>query len=247
MWRNKVGLTLYNVERYEANWTSFLRTTLQDQGTEVDLSMSFGIYYRLLAADVLDTKYIGPVVYMDTDVVIMANLNDILPVLDPTKLYQFSATWPNSGFMVINTKRFHIYWEMLRNLTLTHGNDQSLLVQFAKGFPDKVGTLPPQWDVHLGHGWQKRSQSLLEIQKEGVGMMHFTGKKGGNSYFDNGFERYCKRAPNCRVKRDMDAVSQSWGLADYYVRLRWTWVVYFAKSSIRLGKEGYPFQMEVKE
>eukprot|EP00978_Attheya_sp_CCMP212_P049735 scaffold701566_cov67-Attheya_sp.AAC.1 len=184
---------------------------------------------------------------MDTDVVVMANLNDILPVLDPTKLYQFSATWPNSGFMVINVKHFHIYWEMLRNLNLTaliNGNDQRLVAHFAKEFPDEVGTLPTQWDVHLGHGWRPQPQSLLEKQKEGVGMLHFTGKKKGNSYFDKGFEQYCERTPNCHVKMDMDAVSKSWGLVDYYVRLQWTWVVYFAKSSIRLGKEGYPFQIE---
>eukprot|EP00978_Attheya_sp_CCMP212_P049736 scaffold701566_cov67-Attheya_sp.AAC.2 len=45
MWRNKVDLTLYNVERHVANWTSFIHTKLQDQGTTVDSSMSFGIYY----------------------------------------------------------------------------------------------------------------------------------------------------------------------------------------------------------
>jgi hypothetical protein len=185
---------------------------------------------------------------MDTDVVVMANLNDILPFLDPTKLYQFSAKWPNSGFMVVNIKQFHVFWEMFGNQTKPkNGNDQILVAQFAKSFPDKVGTLPIQWDVHLGHGWRPMPQSLLEKQKEGVGMLHFTGKKKGNSYFDKGFDQYCERTRSCNVTKDIDAISKSWGLVDYYVRLQWTWVVYFAKSSIRFGKEGYPFQMEVKE
>jgi hypothetical protein len=218
---------------------------------------------------------------MDTDVVVLSNLNDlwrnVLPEVPERQqplhttnnpshqtlavvsgnnaiekneaypvMYQWSAVWPNSGFAVYHLHHMDRFWELVDELpSISHTNDQSLLSQVAKAFPQVAGTLPAAWDVHMGHGWRKAPHTLLH-QQERVGMVHFTGKPPqGDSYLDasDGVLKYCLRSGSCKDSKD--DYMKTWGLVDYYGRVPWNLVRYFGESQIPIGQTGYPLSIEV--
>lgn len=180
IWRNQITISIYNVERYHTNWTAFLASKLR--GRHLDKRVTLGGYYRLFASQVLDAE-VGPVLYMDTDSLILANLNDLYQYVDSTKMFQVSSTWINSGFMIVNVAKFNEFWDLLDAVPeIDSGGDQTLITLVADAFPDVVGHLPEQWDTHLGHGFRRAPHKLLD-QRDKVGMLHFTGSREG-AYFE---------------------------------------------------------------
>jgi len=219
---------------------------------------------------------VNPVLYMDADVVVLANLNDlwrnVLHDQDDDKynttnmevdatsnnnsttnaqypFLQWSSTWPNSGFAIYYMQRMPTFWKLLDSLPeISHTNDQSLLGQVHDAFPNATGTLPREWDVHMGHGWRGRPQSIL-WQQERVGMAHFTGDPPtGSSYLDdNGVIKYCLRVGQ-RCGDDPEGreqYMQTWGLVDYYIRLPWHYVRYFMESQVPIGAKGHSVLVQV--
>jgi len=164
-------------------------------------------------------------------------------------IYQWSATWPNSGFAVYQLEHMDRFWELLDELPqIGHTNDQSLLTAVAKAFPNITGTLPKEWDTHMGHGWRPAPHEILQTQ-ERVGMAHFTGKPPrGESYMDTdeGVLKYCSRSKHCGTSDTArQAYMKTWGLVDYYVRIPWHYVRYFGESQIPIGQRGYPLTVEI--
>lgn len=244
IWRNQITISIYNVERYHANWTSFLASKLR--GHNLDKRVKLGGYYRLFASQVLGPE-IGPVAYMDTDTLILANLNDLHQYIDPTKMFQVSATWINSGFMIVNTEKFNGFWDLLDAVPeIDSGGDQTLVSLVAEAFPNVTGHLPEQWDTHLGHGFRRAPQTLLD-KRDKVGMLHFTGSRAG-AYFEGGFDYYCTRSNACGGNQgNLDKFRKSWALADYYVRLQWTWVKYFGQSMVDARHQGHALKLRLVE
>jgi hypothetical protein len=77
-WRNQVSITVYNVEKYQAELTKLILK--KNRGNAIDQRVTLGGYYRLLAYQVIpnhNSETIGPILYMDADVVVLANLNDL--------------------------------------------------------------------------------------------------------------------------------------------------------------------------
>jgi lipopolysaccharide biosynthesis glycosyltransferase len=197
-----------------------------------------GGYYRLFANRVLP-KDVMTALYMDQDIVILANLGNLFSYTNSSYLFQWSATSkPNSGFVLLHLSKFEQFWELLDKLPeITHGSDQALMQMLARANnPDVIGGLPPAWDTHTGHGWFQIPHKLLEKGRHEVGMLHFTGVKARSYYLDR-LEYFCRRARDC--KKDTIGFGKTWGLADYYIRLPWEWARYFGKSLVRDGKEGH--------
>jgi len=252
-WRNKVSLTLYNVESQLNKWSEFLEQKLR--GVSTDERVSIGGYFRLLAYQILGKRnYVDEVVYMDTDVVIMSNLNDLMRYMNTTHkenesmLWQYAPTYANSGFMILNMQKFHKFWDLIDQLPeIKHAGDQSLLSMVVEEWPDVKyrGVLPDAWNTHLGHGWRRAPHQLLH-EGRNVGMLHFTGA-WGETYFDEpGLDKYCDykgRGRGC--KGHLKEYRASWGLADYYVRVNWDYLIYFESSKITHGESGYGFEFEV--
>jgi len=251
IWRNRITVTAYNVERYTEEWTDFVTKAIRNNG--MDGRVTLGGYYRLLAHRVLPPNT-GPVFYMDTDSLVMVNLNDLWQHVNDEYIYQWSATTrPCSGAMILNADKMHRFWQRLDSLEhITHGGDQSLLVMVANAFPNETGQLPAEWDTHLGHGWRPYPHKILDSQKT-FGMLHFNGQRKRNERFwDRGLEHYCSRTKGCNRGRDgKEKFAQSWGLADYYVRLTWPMVKYLGGTSqLPLGfnrTEGYPLLFNAME
>ena len=74
-WRNPVTITVYDVEKYQKEWTAFIQQQIR-KWDKIDQRVTLGGHYRLLAFKVLPPS-VGPVIYMDTDVVILTNLDDL--------------------------------------------------------------------------------------------------------------------------------------------------------------------------
>jgi hypothetical protein len=252
-WRNKVSLTLYNVESKLGEWKEFLNESLRGNG--MDVRVSIGGYFRLLAHKVLDQDIVDEVVYMDSDVVVLANLNDLMRYMNTTHVENENMLWQNaahlnSGFMVINIQKFHRFWELVKKLPeVGHGGDQNLLIMVDNEWPDAnyKGILPNAWAHALGHGWRRLPHRLL-YTPEGVGAIHFTGSHLGETYFaePGGLDQYCNyqgRGPMC--KGHLDEYHASWGLADYYIKLSWNYLMHFESTKIPHDKTGHPFKFEV--
>jgi hypothetical protein len=222
------------------------------RGKAIDQRVTLGGYYRLLAYQVIPKHHnetFGPILYMDTDVVVLANLNDLWRNVDTTKgyLYQWSThkrrqkQGPNSGFVVFHLDKFEQWWDLLDQLPqIRSGGDQDLLVDIHDAFPNVTGPLPPEWDTHMGHGWRPMPHTLL---------LHFTGTPPtGRSYLDTqeGVQKYCNRVKSCRDSPEAQAFFRnSWGLIDYYVRVQWKWVKYFGESSVHFGEQGRKLKLRV--
>ena len=256
-WRNQVSLTLYNVESKIDTWRAFINSHLQ--GQSIDERVSIGGYFRLLAHEVLKERGVDEVIYMDTDVVILSNLNDLMKSMNTTHvanenmLWQYAATVANSGFMVVNINKLHRVWELISKLPRINdgaGGDQTLLAAIVDEWPNEKynGVIPEEWNIHLGHGFRGTPHRLYNLVKKGqnVGMLHFTGGYG-DTYFDGeGIDKYCGRirhGPKC--KGHEDKYRAVWGLAEYYIRLPWELVTYFGSSQIPIDTDGYPFQFEL--
>jgi lipopolysaccharide biosynthesis glycosyltransferase len=239
-WRNKVVVSIYNVENYHEEWTNKLSIALR--GHALDRRVNLGGYYRLLAYQILPPS-VKNVVYMDVDSVVLNNLNGIFPYMNTKSalLFQWSGEWPCSGFMVLNMQKFEIFWDILSQLPMIEsGGDQRLLLHVAEHSPHLVGALPSQYDIHMGHKWRKKPHLLFHENE--VSMLHFNGVKP--SFFANGLMKYCSRTSYC--SRDSAAKEQflkSWGLADYYVRLNWRWVIHFGKNTIRPHERGHALEV----
>lgn len=258
-WRNQVSITVYNVEKYEAEWTELIRKKIR-VGNKIDGRTTLGGYYRLLAYQVLpkhNNETIGPILYMDADVVVLANLNDLWRKVDTTKgyLYQWSTNaarqkqGPNSGFVVFHLDKFEQWWDLLDRLPkITSGGDQALMILIHEAFPNVTGPLPAEWDTHLGHGWRPNPHTLLQKQDK-VGFVHFTGTPPtGSSYLDSpeGVQKYCNRVKSCRDSpKNQDLYRKSWGLVEYYIRVQWKWVKYFGESSVHFGEQGRELKLRV--
>lgn len=252
-WQNKMSLTLHNVESQLDEWAAFLQQ--KTRGVSTDERVSIGGYFRLLAYKVLGKKGgVDEVVYMDTDVVIMSNLNDLMRYMNTTHeenenmIWQYAPTYANSGFMVLNMQKFHKFWELIDKLPeITHAGDQCLLSMVYEQWPDANyrGVLPDAWNTHLGHGWRRSPHELLHSGRN-VGMLHFTGAFGETYFSEPGLEKYCDykgRGKGC--KGHLEEFRASWGLAEYYVRISWDYLMYFESSKISHDEAGYAFEFEV--
>ena len=259
-WRNPVKIQTYNVEALHASWKTFLQRHLNT--TQLDERVSLGGYYRLLAHQVLNlkrraaldnnhernndatntsspslkpVKKITSILYMDSDVVILSNLNDLIPYIETdvhydinqnsntnstTIIFQGSKSWFCSGFVLLNLPAFDThFWNLLDSINqpIPSVGDQAIMTWILEHFPENVADLPPQWQRNLAHGWRQRLHILLN-QAEAAGMVHFQGgtaRKPGETYFDNSnwMAQYCQRAPRCNKnwKENIVKLEQTWG------------------------------------
>lgn len=243
LWRQPITITVYDVEQYDAIWTDFIKARIRENNV-IDSRVTLGGYYRLLAHKVIP-KSVGAVMYMDTDSVVMTNLNELWKLVDRTKTIQLALKWICSGFMILHLEKFDQFWDGLdAQPNITHGGDQSLVVQYARAFPENVGDLPEQWDAHLGNGFKPFAHKMIYLRKDGVGFLHFNGfRPNWETFFTKGLMQYC--TGGCPNIANAFKFHNTWALADYYVRVTWPWVRYFGHSNTAFENDGYPLKFEV--
>ena len=96
---------------------------------------------------------------MDSDVVILSNLNDLIRYVETdhhdhdnnsnaTIIFQGSKSWFCSGFMLLNLPAFDtLFWHRLDAIPepLPSVGDQAVLAWFQQHYPHHTADLPPHW------------------------------------------------------------------------------------------------------
>ena len=224
-WRNQIFIETYNVAPYLGNWTRQIKSMSENMDFE---RHTIGAYFRLYAHDVLPNN-VKHALYMDTDVVIMANLDDLWEHVDQDALFQWGKDTCD-GFIILNVQKLDTIWDMARRCNLeniskaTHQafNDQLIFRAVNHTFPDVVAVLPEEWAISVANGAWMYAQNIVEARPK-VGMFHFNG--GGSSkdvYWESSF---------------VQKFADTWGTGpNYYAKLPWNWVRFIGESMRGAGK-----------
>lgn len=222
---------------------------------------TIGTLFRWFAADVIDVDMLESkhVVYMDTDVITISNLGALLPQTQ-SEYQHISFQWSEkmcAGFMIINLESQIHDREILSNMTNFHDlmkdnhtftkeqiatvsilnrpqqefTDQSMYELLNATHPEKVSFLSHEWDITVTDVW-KFAETLVQERPNGVGQMHFNG--GGSSktsWFEN----------NSYLQKKV--FNSSFGLANHYVNLPWTWAKYMVESKMTNGYPSFPVEL----
>lgn len=286
-WRNEISVIVHNIEEMLPSWRTFLTESLTNESNRswMDERVGIGGYFRLLAHRVVvpyecekqdnvdgvhhtcsnfEKRDLEEALYMDTDVVIIGNLNHLMfttgKVLQKAKEEgKGRPLWiwnQNSGFVVMDLLKFERVWELaatipseIRDDKANMKGDQWFLVKVQGNLPNENVTaiMPDEWSTHVGHGFRRLPQKLYSARERGTGMLHFTAPSHfGKNFMDlGGTDKWCKFSPKCNHTAvgpggDLDKVRRSWGLAEYYVKLSWDWAIFQGGAS-RLcpGEDGH--------
>ena len=212
-WGTLITIRHYVVDSYIEKW----RSTVKNVVGKVVYTHTFGAYYRLFAHEILPAE-VQNVLYMDTDVVILANIDALLEHCDKKKM----ITWGlNTGFIILNIQEMGLhFWDILSSVDLSKADlrtsDQALVLAVAKHSPQKVGDIPKQWTIHVADGAWKYAKTIVKERPE-VGMLHFNGGGGSTD-------------PYWTQKHSVTKY-HGWNVVKYYINLPWGWVKFIAHSN----------------
>lgn len=225
--RNPTTIVTYNVEPLLPQWHKRLRTVMDTRGAEERHTL--GTFFRLFVDDVLPND-VHHYIYLDTDVIIIANLAELWSRIDPYAYYQWGLK-QCAGFVIFNAKTLRDMWAYWATVDMLENhkehkdgfNDQSLLRVFQRRFPEKVGILPPRWDVSWGNGIWLHQMDVPAVRPQG-GMLHYNGNQG-------------------MTLMNNSRVATTFGLGNYYENLPWSWARFMMESQIDHLKEGHPLRL----
>jgi hypothetical protein len=254
--RRPLKIATYNVQSRQEEWMRVVESRLAFAANFTERSIfrhTIGTYYRLFAGEVLPPD-VDTVVYIDTDAVILASLDDIWQrqLVNETntstkKLYYWGEE-RCAGFMILMPQTLDQVWDLysqvpvktLKKWLAIRGSvdDQFLLNVVERTFPEVVGRLSPEWDISAADGpWNENGKKgkkpyLLLPNRPIAGMLHFNGaySKLPLPYFKA--HKYYLKDP-------------LWGLAKYYVDLPWTWAQFVVESQVK--GQGYPVVVDYKK
>eukprot|EP00977_Amphora_coffeiformis_P019798 scaffold7467_cov187-Amphora_coffeaeformis.AAC.3 len=265
--RQRTAIRLYRVRSDTIQrWTNTIQATL---GPLTGLFPSWksvpmfrhsvGQYFRLFAHDILSTQSdVDHVVYLDTDVVIMSNLNHLWRQRQERYWFQWGANMV-SACMLINVSRLNELWKLYQSVdvhkvksimedTLDRhiADDQMILQVLNITNPQVVGYLDPAWDVSYVDGpWNKPKNQLnepvLPRYRSAVGMLHYNGGGSSKEAYMVKHEVFRKKKSalrcfmlwpfgGCQQQKNL---SSSWGLAQYYIDLPWSQARFIAESQVQ--------------
>ena len=191
---------------------------------------TIGAYFRLFANSVIPAT-VKHLMYLDTDVVIMANLEELWRQVEmnPDALFHWGRGMC-SGFVVFNVPRMSEIWTLagaspLKSMEETYEcdpNDQLLLISVNVTHPGEVAILADGWDMTLTEKWlHSDEQFVYKFPK--VGMLHLNGGRDDAYWINHPF---------------LINYPDSWGNANYSVSMPWKWAQYQASSMIRPSSKG---------
>lgn len=194
---------------------------------------TIGAFFRLFAHRVIAMP-LTHLLYMDTDVVMMTNLDELwrLVEINPDALFHWGSIMC-SGFLVMNVPRMEEIWSLAKNSSMKvvadrydqSQDDQLIFMAVNVSHPAEVNILPDGWAMTVTEHWKVKYQPY-DYKFPNVGMLHFNGGgKNKESYaVDNNFFK---------------SFPDTWGNGKYYTTLPWTWARYHAKSIIRPDSTGH--------
>ena len=231
--RSAVSIWTYNTQPYIMEWEQEVRhlcnaTGRRKAATEALKKHTIGTWFRLFAYQILPTEEIESVVYMDSDVVITANLEALARQIDPHYSYQWGES-RCAGFMILALNKLKDIWDIaltmdFANATKKDGkkkasvDDQLVFKAVEDRYRHLTGRLTPEWDISLASGAWRFQKKLPQTYPE-LGMMHYNGGAWSKeAYWDNS------------VYFNDENFKGSFGITNYYIHLPWTWARSYAKS-----------------
>ena len=257
--RNKISFVVHNVEPHIEGWIDKVNHVYENERKEKNIYRhTIGAYFRLFAHEILD-KDVQNALYMDSDVVIIANLDElwrvrvlyhfvfdfadppyvqltsvVLQHVNPEKVFQWGNNSLCSGFMIMNVQKLAEIWDRMPLLgpwkpTETPG-DQIILRSFHSKFPKLVGSLPLEWDISARNGFMGDPEGgYLEANPRKVAKWLKDG--AGMLHFNGGGESV---ESYFKVHPQVSAkYKDTFGLARFYVDIPWSWVKFVTKSMCR--------------
>lgn len=229
--RNQVTIQTYNLQARVQEFTDFIVSKTR---TDMNYSInkhSIANYFGLLASKVIKPSS-GFILNLDTDVIVMADLEGLWKHVDKSSLFQWST---NGGFVIFNLDRQNEIWQHIGDFekvtsskTNGHIGDQRLMDMINISYPEKVALLPDEWYVTLSR--LKKLGPLHKSRPKGAGMLHLNGNQ---KVKDSSF----KSTIQLRDKSE----KSGWGLANFFIDITWSWAKFLAESH-RDGK-GHPIKI----
>ena len=189
--RNQIEIHTYDVMPHIKELQRKIAETFQDMGLgpkpliiyKATRLHTLGTFFRLIAHLVVPSS-VEHLLYIDTDVVIMANLEGLYEQIQtkPDALFHWGEHM-NAGFLVLNVNRMEEIWKIakespLKNISETYqqGVDDQLIFKAVNvTHPDKVNVLEPGWAMAATDVWNKKPREHGE-RFPNTGMLHFNGK-----------------------------------------------------------------------
>ena len=188
--RNSIQIHAYNVTP-ELPWLeqkiseTFLTIKSDFMLWHATSKHTIGTFFRLVAHRVIPPS-VTNLLYMDTDVTIMANLEGLWRQVEQSpdsSLFHWGLTMC-AGFLVINVQRIEEIWALakaapLKSISEQYKqdiNDQLVFMTVNITHPNLVSVLADGWDMSVAHVWR---DSPVYEKHPNVGMLHFNG--GGSS------------------------------------------------------------------
>jgi hypothetical protein len=193
---------------------------------------TIGTFFRLFAHRIIPTR-VQQLIYMDTDVLIMANLEGLMQQVEMNTNALFH--WGRgrcAGFIVFNVQRMDELWALARttnmtNISATYSqlvDDQLLLLSLNVTYPNEVAVFEDGWDMTVSEKWRYNDNLVQRFPD--VGMLHFNG--GGEdptAYWKT--HGFISDFPN------------TWANGNYSASMPWPWARYQAKTMISSGSNGH--------
>ena len=238
--RNQITVDLHNVQNRIQGWEHFMNVT--SNSTKLSYKHSIGTYFRLFAHEVILDDSARHVIYLDTDVAIFVNLEEIWTHCDDSVMFQWGTT-KTAGFMIFNLPLYRAhFWKYVKELSIKYGlrkamhgkpiNDQRLLQAVEENYSNTTALLPDAWDTHVAAGawgW-KTIRKVLKMRPE-MGFLHINGGAWSkSSAFDSPFLTTDAR------------FNTTYLAARYYATFPWLWAKFFLASQIG-AREGYPVKI----
>lgn len=227
--RQPISIQVYNTQSKGYLWKKNIEYCT---GHKTSKKHTMGTFFRLYAYDVLPESA-EHAVYLDTDVMITTNLQELWRMRNSSTYFQWGET-RCAGFMILNLRLMRQNFWKLVNLTYPKDvvikvhdkiTDQDMVRRFNEHYPDLVSFLPPEWDNHRADNFRQFNHALLRLRPK-MGMVHFNGGKIGVT--DNVF---------------LDDKRKEYTAAHYYAHHPWQWTGYMLESQVPDGQHGHPISL----
>jgi len=265
------------VESYLPSWKQRILDTYQNFPPHLErIRHTMGSYFRLFSNQILlkqgEENDIQQVLYVDSDVVVMANLNPLWRHVQAEREHGYFFMWGEercAGFNVIDISKLNTFWRKVQNydlITLRPGSNFShptnrtktylnaAKILHQKGLGDQIlvrsmQITEPELLGSLPEPWDVSANNGPWWKRNGTGLDTMDRPDGvGMLHFNGGGSSQDSvfGSHPFLQNRDFDDHPQdfqtSWGLAHYYNNLPWNWARYIAASQISEG-DGYPVQV----
>ena len=242
--RNQVEIHTYDIQHHLKSLKAQMLETFQPSLPNFTVSEgivqhTIGTWFRLYAHRFVEHD-IDNLLYMDTDCVIMANLDGVAEFIEqkPSALIHWGESM-TAGFMALNIQRMEEMWTIAREAPMKEIaarfkqdlNDQLVFMAINATHPSEVDVLPMEWDMHVTARWAPQYQPFEE-KTPNVGMLHFNGGSSSNiAYFKPEASGW------------MEKFEGTWGNARYYVNMPWSWARFIAMGNRRRRSSGFQLKM----